>query len=150
MSRRTWTTVHRRTEVLRSVIEEIQSRNDGRLPMELPGVAETFGDELDLLAALQLRWHTRLAGRIERSLMDQPDDPEAAVLDAWRRTATELAGVRRVLDAYTEHPTSAEMADALATSRRKDWALLAAMTGRPGRAVEEQARDADVGAVLAA
>lgn len=131
MSHRTWTTVHRRSEVLRSVVDAVNARRDGVLPMELPGVAETFGDELALLAALQLRWHTRLAGRIELSLMDQPSDPETAVLDAWRATATELAGVRRVLDAYTEQPTSARMADAMSVARRKDRELLAAMAGRP-------------------
>jgi adenine-specific DNA glycosylase len=55
--------------------------------MELPGVAETFGDELTLLGALQLRWHTRLAGDIERELMGQPMDLEAAVTAAWRKSA---------------------------------------------------------------
>jgi hypothetical protein len=118
--------------------------------MELPGVAETFGDEFNLIAALQLRWHTRLAGRIERALMEQPMDLESAVLSAWRGAATELAGVRRIIDAYTAHPTSQEMAEALRTSHRKDWTLMAAMAGRAsvgderaervGRRLEEKAR----------
>ena len=34
--------------------------------MDVEGVGEAFADELDLLGALQLRWHTRLAGHIER------------------------------------------------------------------------------------
>ena len=33
--------------------------------MDVPGVAERFRDELDLLGALHLKWHTRLAGHIE-------------------------------------------------------------------------------------
>jgi hypothetical protein len=118
--------------------------------MELPGVAETFGDEFSLIAALQLRWHTRLAGRIERALMEQPTDLESAVLSAWRGAASELVGVRRIIDAYTAHPTSQEMAEALRTSHRKDWTLMAAMAGRAsigderaagvGRRLEEEAR----------
>lgn len=65
-------------------------RRDGVLPMQMPGVAETFGDELELVAALQLRWHTRLAGTIERELMEEPMDLEAAVVSAaYRPTPAE-------------------------------------------------------------
>lgn len=152
MASTTWDSFHRRGEVLRAVVEEANARRDGVLPMELPGVAETFGDEFNLIAALQLRWHTRLAGRIERALMEQPMDLESAVLSAWRGAATELVGVRQILDSYTAHPTSQEMAEALRTSHRKDWTLMAAMAGRAsinderaervGRQLEEQARAA--------
>ncbi|HET6563014.1 MAG TPA: hypothetical protein VFG72_14150 [Marmoricola sp.] len=154
MAPTTWDTVHRRGEVLRAVVHEANARRDGILPTDLPGVAETFDDDFALLAALALRWHTRLAGHIERALMDTPTDLEHAVLTAWRETAAELDGVRRILDAYTEQPTSEEMATALRTSRRKDRLMLAAMAGRAGvgdqraervgRALEEQARAAYV------
>jgi hypothetical protein len=120
--------------------------------MELPGVAETFGDELTLLGALQLRWHTRLAGTIERELMGQPMDLEASVMSAWRKTATDLAGLRAVLDAYTAEPLSDEMAQMLDKAHRKDWTLMAAMAGkaspadksaaRVGQAIEQKAREA--------
>ena len=53
----------RRGEVLHAVIATADSRRDGALPLDVDGVADTFGDELALLGALQLRWHTRLAGR---------------------------------------------------------------------------------------
>ena len=66
MSKRTWDSFHRRGEVLRAVVDEANLRRDGMLPTDLPGVAETFRDDLSLVAALQLRWHTRLAGTIER------------------------------------------------------------------------------------
>jgi hypothetical protein len=147
---RTHDAAPRRADVLRRVVEETNARRDGVLPMDLPGVGQTFGDELDLIAALQLRWHTWLSGRIEQSLSEHPTDLEHAVLSAWRDTAAELDGVRRVLDRYTEQPTSAEMERALRTSRRKDWTLMAAMAGiagvdderavRWGRALEQQAR----------
>jgi hypothetical protein len=119
---------------------------------ELPGVAETFGDETALVAALQLRWHTRLAGQIERALCDEPADLANGVLTAWRRTASELPGVRAILDASTEHPADPQMRGALARANQKDWVLMAAMAGhagatddaavRAGRRLEEKARAA--------
>lgn len=141
----TWDAFHRRGEVLRNVLAHLEAHRDGRLPLELPGVAETFGDELALLAALQLRWHTRLAGSVERELMGGPADPEDAVVAAWLRTATELSGLRAVLDAYAARPTSPETARTLEKARRKDWTLLAAMAGKAGPADE---RAADVGRAI--
>lgn len=148
----TWDAFHRRGEVLRTVIEVANSRRDGALPMELPGVAEAFGDETALVASLQLRWHTRLAGQIERALCDEPAKLETAVLTAWRRTASELPGVRAILDACTEQPADSEVAEVLTRANRKDWVLLAAMAGqasasdagavRRGRRLEEKARAA--------
>ena len=147
-----WNAHHSRTEVLRAVISEADTRRDGILPMDTPGVAEIFGDELSLVAALQLRWYTRLAGTIERELMDQPMDLESAVLTAWRRTATELPGIHAILDTYSEAPTSEAMDRALAKAHRTEWTLLAVMAGRAsvadrhapavGRALEQRARAA--------
>lgn len=146
----TWTAFHRRGEVLREVVETIDARRDGRLPLDVPGVAETFRDELDLLAALHLKWHARLSGNIERALMDQPMDLEAAVIGAWRRAAGELPGLRLVMDHYRGRPTDREMAAALARAREKEWSGLAVAAGiasdggaraaRVGRRVEEAAR----------
>lgn len=146
----TWDTFHRRGEVLRAVLAHVDARRDGRLPMELPGVAETFGDEVALLGALQLRWHTRLGGTIERELANDPADPERAVLSAWRATAQDLAGLRAVLDAAAEHPHDDEVAASVAAARHKEWILLAAMSGKAspssptavlvGRELEERAR----------
>lgn len=148
----TWDAHHRRGEVLRDVVDEVNSRRDGSLPTELPGVAETFSDDLDLVAALQLRWHTRLSGRIDRALVDEPSDLEHAVLAAWVATAEELPGVRAVLDAYHAAPTGPAMAEALEVARAKERALLAAMAGlasaqdaaaaRVGARLEEEARAA--------
>ena len=97
-----WTTHHRREAAIRDVIATLDARADGRLPMDLPGVAETFGDPRTLLGALQMRWHTRLAGRIERELDQAPHDPAAAIAAARRLTARELPGVRAVLDRHGE------------------------------------------------
>lgn len=126
----TWESFHRRGEILRTVTAVADARRDGILPMDLAGVAETFGDELSLLAALQLRWHTRLAGRIERELSTQPMDLERAVVTAWRATAGELPGIRAILDRHRAAPLDAAMEDATTKSAAKEHAMLAVMAGR--------------------
>ena len=120
----TWKSFHNRGEILRTVIATADDRQDGILPMDVAGVAETFGDELALLGALQLRWHTRLAGRIEHEIMRHPDEQEAAAQDAWQQTAGELPGVRAIIDHYTEHPLDETMARATRVAAAKEQALL--------------------------
>jgi hypothetical protein len=133
----TWTTFHRRGEVLRTVTETADSRCDGLLPMEVPGVAETFGDELSLLGALQLRWHTRLSGHLERELMHQPSDIEGAVVTAWHATADELPGIRTILDHYRAEPVDERMRVTMGTAAAKEHVLLGAMAGRAGARIED-------------
>jgi hypothetical protein len=126
------------------------TRRDGLLPMDVEGVPETFGDELALLAALQLRWHTRLSGHLENALTPGPTDTDGAVVDAWHAAADELSGTRLVLDHYRAEPLDEAMAGALRRSVAKEHVLLAAMAGRnaadvaatvaAGRALEERAR----------
>ena len=145
-----WDAFHRREDVLRAVVDESDLRRDGVLPTEVPGVAETFTDDFDLVTALQMRWHTHLAGRLERALMHQPDDLDAAVVDAWRTAADELVGVRQILDRCVTEPTTPEMGEALRRATGKDHALMAAMAGRAslpdeaalrvGRQLEHRAR----------
>lgn len=146
----TWTSYHRRGEVLRTVISVADERRDGRLPTDVEGVSETFADELDLLGALQLRWHTAFAGRVERELAAQPLDLEQAVISAWHAVCDELPGVRAILDHYIEHPTDERMARALRKAVAKERITIAAMAGRGaplderaipvGRRIEEAAR----------
>ena len=133
------------------------SRLDGTLPMDVPGVTETFRDELDLVGALQLRWHSLMAGNIERALVQEPSGDETAavvgedvdlehlVLTAWHAAREELAGVRLILDTCGEKPLSPEMAEALDIANRKDWALLAVMAGK---ASAQDADAAEVGRFL--
>jgi hypothetical protein len=128
----TWTTFHRRGEVLRTVYDVLDARRDGVLPMDLPGVAETFGSEQSLLGALLLRWHTRLSGHLERALMTASADTDRAVVDAWHATADDLPGIRAVLDRYRAEPADEQIATALATSATKEHLMLGAMAGRHG------------------
>ena len=126
----TWKSFHSRGEILRSVIATAGVRRDGILPMDVSGVAETFGDELTLLAALQLKWHTRLAGHIERELLTEPMDLQGAVVAAWGHAADELPGVRKILDHYRAEPTDEAMATAMTKATGKEHVLLAVMAGR--------------------
>jgi len=135
-----------RGEVLRTVIADADARRDGGLPMHVDGVHETFRDELTLLGALTLRWHTRLAGRIERELLTQPMDLEGAVIDAWQATADELPGVLAILDRHRAEPLDDAMALAMTTSTAKEHLLLALMAGR---ASARDAQAARVGAQIA-
>jgi hypothetical protein len=126
--------------ILRDVIAAANARRDGLLPLDVPGVADAFDDELTLLGALQLRWHTRLAGWIDRELMNQPMDLETAVQTAWHATADELPGVLAIIDQHRARPTSAAMADAMARSTEKERILLAMMAGRVSAPDDDAAR----------
>ena len=146
----TWNAHQSRGEILRAVSAAADARGDGVLPMDVAGVRTAFTDELDLLGALQLRWHTRLAGQIDRALMNQPLDLERAVVTAWQATADELPGIRAVVDRHRDHPLDEAMADAMAVATDKEHAWLAVMAGQAGIAdpggarvgaqIEEKAR----------
>jgi hypothetical protein len=149
----TWTSHHRRADVLRDVIRTVDERQrtatPAVLPMDVEGVAETFGDELSLLGALQLRWHTRLAGHVERRLSDQPLDLEGAVALAWLSAAEDMPGTRAVLDHYAAHPTDAEMARVITVATGKEHEMLALMAGRasaPGPAAQRVGHAIELGA----
>lgn len=135
----------RRATVLREVVRVANTRCDGVLPMDVAGVADTFPEPADLVAALHLRWHTALSGAIEAALADQPLDLEHAVLCAWRRTARDLTGVRLVLDRFAEQATEESSRAMVVKATRSDWRLLAVSAGQAGLQDPEAA---EVGEVL--
>ncbi|MBZ5732928.1 hypothetical protein K8Z61_00305 [Nocardioides sp. TRM66260-LWL] len=132
----TWTSYRNRGETLRRVIDAADARPDGTLPT-LDGLEEAFASDVDLLGALMLRWHTRLAGRIEREILATPYDLPGAVVSAWRLTADEHPGIRAVIDAYRTRSEAGDLvgedadmlARALHTAARKEHELLALMAG---------------------
>jgi hypothetical protein len=146
-----WTAFHSRGETLHAVVDTANARRDGILPMQVPGVAENFTDEIDLVGALLLKWHARLSGNVERALMREPMSLEAAVASAWRATAEQLPGVRLVVDRCTLWPDTPEMAEAMNRARELEWVRLANAAGlandegaaamAAGRRVEELARE---------
>src|SRR4051794_12636423 len=126
----TWTSFHRRGDVLRDVIAVADQRRDGTLPRDVDGVHAVFADDLDLLGALQLKWHTRLAGRIDREQMHQPMDLEAAVVSAWQKTAAELPGIRAVIDEHRAHAPDDATEEIMRKAAAKEHILLAVMAGQ--------------------
>lgn len=125
-----WKAYHSRGEILHDVIATAAQRRDGLLPMDVEGVTEKFDSELDPLCALQLKWHTNLAGRIDRFLAEQqPMNLEDAVINAWHSVADEYQGVRLILDHYRAKPTDAAMAEAMRKSAAKEHLMLAVMSG---------------------
>jgi hypothetical protein len=137
----------RRDTVLREVMSVADRRRDGRLPWDTVGAEQAFETRSELLGALQMRWHARLSGAIERELTEQPWDLGQAVVHAWRGLAAEMPGVRAILDAHAHEP-------AMQRARRKEWVLLATASGltgmddpqapRIGRHVEQRARSITV------
>lgn len=146
-----WTAFHSRGETLHAVVDTANANRDGILPMQVPGVTENFTDEIDLVGALLLKWHARLSGNIERALVREPMNLEAAVATAWRTTAEQLPGLRLVIDGCADAPQTPEMDAAMARARDREWARLAMAAGlasgqgpaaiEPGRRVEELARE---------
>ena len=143
-----WHAHHNRGEILRTVISTADERLDGVLPMDLLGLSAVFRDELDLLGALSLKWHTRLAARIERELTHGPTDLESAVIAGWRATARDLPGVRMILDHYLLHPTTPEIAEVMARSHAKEQVLLAVLAGKAPAHLGLDADAARVGALI--
>lgn len=139
-----WTSFRRRGETLRDVIAVADLHRDGILPTDID-TRGAFADEIDLLGALHLRWHTRLAGRIDYELTRQPHDLDGAVIDAWHACADELPGARTILDHYRAHPSSSKMERMLEKAVGKEHLMLAVMAGRAG-AGEHQELAKTVGA----
>lgn len=144
----TWTPP-RRDVVLRDVLAEIDRRLDGELPMEVPGVDRTFRDARTLADVLHVRWQAALAGEVERALAEAPEDPEAAVVRAWRRTVRALPGVRMVLDREWE-TASPVRRETLTRRRAREQQWLAGQSGQPvpARGLDDEA--VAVGAALEA
>ena len=140
----TWSTFHRRGDVLNAVVETADRRLDGALPLDVPGVAERFVDDIDLIGALLLKWHARLSGNIEQALAHEPTDLESAVSGAWRRTAEQMPGVRLLVDRATDQPQTEEMAAAMQRARHAERIRLAQAAGlandASGRAAAAGAR----------
>lgn len=129
----------RRDEVLAAVLAEADLRLDGVLPMDVPGVDQTFKDAVTLASVLQVRWHATLTAHVERALGELPDDPERAVVRAWGRAARELPGVRLVLDAAREDAVGATRARwDRRTSREQQWLAHRAGLSQNPRALDPE------------
>jgi hypothetical protein len=137
-----WTDFYRRREILEAAI-----RHAGRAPgepltlEEIPGAADAFGSEENLLLAMQYKWSQLLGGHLRAELADPADaaadtvdsDQVDAVSRAWRRAQSENEALRAVLDGAQErHPV-------IARQHEGELRMLAITAGlaEPGEPVEE-------------
>lgn len=134
----TWNAFARREEILRAVVDTADRRLDGNLPTDVDGLTDIFPTETDLVSALLLKWHTRLAGNVERILMNEPIGLEQAVADAWRDTAEQLPGVRLILDRAGHHDRT-EIASMVDRAQQREWVRLAMAAGTANHASSEAA-----------
>lgn len=90
-----WADFYARKAVLDAVIERAHPNPGAELQLsEIPDAERLFGSADGVLLALQHRWNTLLAGRIDESA-DDGTDPETV----WRRLAADEPTLRGVLDA---------------------------------------------------
>lgn len=136
----TWTPSPRRDLVLREVLAELDRRLDGRLPMDVEGIDQTFRDEETLADVLHVRWTATLASQVERAVAEAPDDREQAVVRAWRRTVRAMPGVRMALDHEWEDASEDRRA-VLARRRDRQHQWLAQLAGHAvaTRSLDEEA-----------
>ena len=129
-----------RASVLHAVIEEILARRDGQIPTNIDGIDTYFNDTEGLANALLLRWHTRLVASLERGLVDDPEDREEIVIEAWRHATENYRGVRKVIDDLADHPPTERVAHAVHATARNDWAAMALAAGQASGIDEPAAR----------
>lgn len=104
-----WNDFYRRRDTMDAVLTQAR-RSPATLPFgEIPGAAELFGTEENLLLALQHRWTQLLSGYLRAELADPDEAPGNdqvdAVARAWRKAVTEHATLHRLLETHLDaHP----------------------------------------------
>jgi hypothetical protein len=86
---------------------------------DTPQVWDFFRDEDDLLRHLQREWRTALAGAVYVAIEAGDGDLQEDIPKAFRKTVARHQGLRRILEANSDHP-------AIAAAMRKERALLSA------------------------
>ncbi|GLY66144.1 hypothetical protein [Amycolatopsis taiwanensis] len=95
----TWHDFYRRRDVIDAVLREARRDPSAPLPFaDVPGARDTFGDEENLLLALQHKWTLVFGGRLETELLDVADTVDA-ILRAWHSAVGANPTLRAVLDA---------------------------------------------------
>lgn len=139
----------RRDQVLTGVIAAADERLDGVVPTDVAGIEQTFRDAATVVHVLQVRWRATLASEVDRALAEDPHDPAAAVVRAWRRTARALPGVRLVLDRHHEEAEGRERAQLDHRARRQQqWLAVRAGLAADSRVLDDAA--VELGATLEA
>ena len=87
-----------------------------------PQVWKYFRDETDLLCHLHREWRTALAGAVYVAIEAGDGDLHEDIPKAFGKTLARYSGLRRILEANSDHP-------AIAATMRKERQLLSAFLG---------------------
>src|ERR671925_433596 len=100
-----WHEFHRQSQLLHTVIEDIEHAGDARLPWtDVPEAAEVFGTPEGLLLALHQRWRMMLNNRLDQVLEYDAHHGPTTVTRTWSQLAADYPGLRRLLDAFAAEP----------------------------------------------
>lgn len=125
----TWDAYHRRKDALREVLAIADRRREETTATELldtvDGAKLAFANDIELLFDVQMSWHQRLSGQLDRTLSAGAEDLEHVVTNAWSDAAAEMPGARTLLDANATRP---ELQKAFA----KELEFLGRSAGIPG------------------
>ncbi|GAA1239186.1 hypothetical protein GCM10009676_24760 [Prauserella halophila] len=139
-----WNDYYRRRDILDTILRRAR-RNPGT-PLHLsdiPDAIDEFGTEENLLLALHYRWQQALSGRLRAEVggpedsADLPGGRDAdhveAVSRAWRKTSSDHATLRAVLDAHLDDHS------ALRRAHEAQLRMLAVTAGlaEPGEPADE-------------
>ncbi|MBJ8339745.1 hypothetical protein JGU71_12690 [Antrihabitans sp. YC3-6] len=117
----TWSDVHARTFIIETVLE--RARRNPEHGLQLDGLLEVerlFGGAGGVLLALQHRWNTHLAVKLDFAI-----EKGAPTQSGWDELAAEQPTLRALLDAYSRRSL------ALRSARRSEQLMIAEhATGR--------------------
>ncbi|WP_236788842.1 hypothetical protein [Amycolatopsis sp. GM8] len=129
-----WNDFYQRRDIADAVLRQAARDPQAPLPFtEIPGAAEVFGTEEQLLLALRYRWSRLLSGYLRSEFEDETGDQVEAVTRVWNRAVRRNRTLRAVLDAHVEdYPEPRRMHEA-----EQRMLAVAAGLADPGEPVEE-------------
>lgn len=136
-----WNDFYRRRGLLEAVLNAAeQERPDGLAFTDVPGTADEFGTETDVLRALHQRWSQLLSGylRAELSRARDGEHPDA-VARGWHAAVATHPTLRAVLDQRLETDDAAPELHAMHEADLRTLAIVAGMA-QPGEPAEETTR----------
>lgn len=102
----TWNAYNRRKEVLHDVLAIADRRRDGvtatELLAEVSDADRFFTSEVDLLLDAQMVWAQALSRHMDSNVFLGEGTLESSAIDAWQSAASELPGLRALLDSAVD------------------------------------------------
>ncbi|GAA4508229.1 hypothetical protein GCM10023191_067720 [Actinoallomurus oryzae] len=103
-----WEQARRRYRLVHDVAGDFARNGPGALAEWRSAIETEFGGLDDLLRDVQRRFHTTAEARLDALIEAPPGDPEASVVAVLDEVAEIHPDLKRLLDAYADHPAVAE------------------------------------------